>query len=655
MRARAIERPLALRAPVALALLVLAFAAVRLALALAIPTPFIFIDELFHSELAKSVAAGSGLVVRGRGLFVSVFYPVLLAPAWLFRSPGTAYHLAKAINVAVMTLAVVPVYLWGRRFLSPRGALVAAGLTLCIPSFAFTGALMLENAFFPAFLLALFACALCVEEPTPARQGLALAAIALASLTRVQGLLLLPVLATALLAARAPLRRLWPSGAVVLVGAVVAAALIGDLGVYHGARTAHYTPGGVAVWTLWNLGELILSVGVVPACALVALREGRSPAERAFLAVAWSGIVWLVLLGGVASAWVPHGIKERYMFHAAPLFFLATSLWLERGAPRPRWALVPAALAAILPLGHLFAQPSLIGHAFALLPFWRVAHASGGTATAQALLEAGVVAAALVFLRPRLAVPALALFLLVSSGLVSSTLRNQSLGAREVAAGTATSWIDHAIGSHAYAEYLNATEYEPETVAGQWWQQWAPVWEAEFWNRALRGVLTLGAREPAPIWQDEARLDWGSGRIVGGPQLEYVLVHPRFTPIGRLLAGRGPLALFRVSAPLQLASTEEGVFGDGWMRADSAYSSWVSKRRLLVVLSAPRRVRVRVLVGTLAPSAGGGAHIARQTAALPVTVRGRSAVPVAPPAPPFRVEVHSEAPRGERLLRVSFG
>jgi hypothetical protein len=38
-----------------------------------------------------------------------------------------------------------------------------------------------------------------------------------------------------------------------------------------------------------------------------------------------------------------------------------------------------------------------------------------------------------------------------------------------------------------------------------------------------------------------------------------------------------------------------------------------------------------------------------------VTVRGRSAVPVAPPAPPFRVGVHSEAPRRKRLRRVSFG
>jgi hypothetical protein len=77
-------------------------------------------------------------------------------------------------------------------------SLALAGLAVAaaalIPSLLFSGELMLENLFFPLFLMACLAIAPALEEPTLARQGFAVGAIALATATRVQGLLLFAVL-----------------------------------------------------------------------------------------------------------------------------------------------------------------------------------------------------------------------------------------------------------------------------------------------------------------------------------------------------------------------------------------------------------------------------------------------------------------------------
>ena len=87
--------------------------------------PFIMVDELIYSELARSLAAGDGLEVRGEPYLVSLIYPLLLAPVYaLFDSLPDAYAAVKVVNAVVMSLAAVPAYLLARRVL-PAGALAA--------------------------------------------------------------------------------------------------------------------------------------------------------------------------------------------------------------------------------------------------------------------------------------------------------------------------------------------------------------------------------------------------------------------------------------------------------------------------------------------------------------------------------------------------
>ena len=160
--------------------------------------------------MAKSFATCGHFLVRDApSEIVSVVYPGLISPAWWLHPMSTTYGLAKAINVVLMTAAAVPALPLG----SPIGvavwALLAVALSLLMPSFVYTGMLMTENAFLPAFVLAAFAFALALERPTLLRQLLAFAAILLAVASVYQGLVLLLVLPTAIVlkvAARATSR-----------------------------------------------------------------------------------------------------------------------------------------------------------------------------------------------------------------------------------------------------------------------------------------------------------------------------------------------------------------------------------------------------------------------------------------------------------------
>ena len=65
-----------------------------------------------------------------------------------------------------MSLTAVPVYLWGRSLVGSRGALVAAALTLALPGLVYSGLVMTEVLFYPVLVLAAWAAARAIQEPT---------------------------------------------------------------------------------------------------------------------------------------------------------------------------------------------------------------------------------------------------------------------------------------------------------------------------------------------------------------------------------------------------------------------------------------------------------------------------------------------------------
>jgi hypothetical protein len=565
----------AVAAGLALLLGIRAWAAGRIA------TPWILVDELIYADLARSLADEGRLAVRGEALATSVVYPALIAPAWLADNMDATYRLAKWINVLAMSAVAVPVFLWARRLAGTRAGLVAAGLTLLLPAFVYTGSLLTENLFLPLFVGFAYALARALESPSPRAWLAALAIVVLAVATRLQGLVLLPVVVTAavlfaLLDSRArdrPLvRTLRPlAGWVALPAAALLVVAVSrsvpglSLDPYEGLfEPAGYAVTELARWSAANAGAVALAGGVLPAIAfgILAARAFRAPAlasraERAFVAVAVSSAAWLIGLAGVASNWNPVGIRERYALHVVPLLLVALVVWVARGAPRPRLATalaaaLPVGLIASMPLRTIFGSGSFLGDSFSLIVFWRLARVLPGEVdTARALLVAGAVGAALLFaLVPRRAagavLPALvAAFLAGSSAAVFATARSQSRGVA-LASGQADrpAWIDAAVGDRRVV-FLNTIQAEAA--------EWVPVWQAEFWNRSFAGVVDLGATEPSPLPQREAQL--GPGGRVLGLDARYVLVRSGVAVAGELLAESGGLRLYRADLPLRLVGS----------------------------------------------------------------------------------------------------
>ncbi len=638
---------------------ILVTAAIRGWLASRIAMPWLFSDELVHSELAKNLAAGHLFEIRGKHVNITYAYPLVLAPAWLLSTMGATYAVAKAINVVLVYAAAVPVYLWGRRFVTPIGAAVAGVLTLLLPELALTGALMQENLAFPAFLLAVLALGLVLEEPTGGRQALLLGAIVLAAAARFELLVLVPIVPTAALLARAPLRRLAPT-LIATVGAVLAMlvveavhpSLVRDALQTFPETSAGYTVGGVLAWLVRTFAALGLATGVVPLVALVMVTAAgtRRPAERAFLAVTWACLGWFLVLGGLSGSWQPYGLKERYVFYLQPLLLLALVLWAERGAVRRRGATLAAIAAlalavAFLPLDSLLTAGSLPGDALGLELFRRIGNVVGFGGGLRALLVVAVVVVGLLALtRSRWVLVGLcAVFLAVSVGFAARLADNQARAVALTAQLPADrSWVDAAVGKDANVVLVNAANFMPETARGDYFSVYAPWWETQFWNRSARGVVSLGLPEPLPLPQAAGSLNWAVGDIGGVPPGAYALSDPRFVVHGRALGDGGTLLLSAPPQPVSLDSATEGVFRDGESSAYAAYDRWAPGARQVRITVDPTPVTLQIRVGKLAPNVS-SPTMGRVTLSRDVT--GSTTVQV-PPAP-FRIEVrYGSGPRG---------
>ena len=667
--------PIRLRDAIALAA-VIGFAwVIRVLIGTHVPAPSVYIDELVHAELARNLLDGKWFMVRGAHVSVSFVYPILIAPAWLLHSSEHAYAVAKAIGAFVMVSSAVPVYLWSRRMMTHRFALVAVALTLLVPAFSLTSALMLETTFLPIFVLALFAFAVTLEHPSIRNQSLTLVAVVGASLTRFEGLILVPIILTGIAVYWAGTRcRLRPFAPIVLtIGCVATAYLVWRLsvgrtiipssGVYEGFIQAHYTVTSVVSWFHANAAALVFATALIPcfALALVSLevlrRRERDPAVCAYVAVTIAATAWLLAFASFSANWEPLGLKERYTFYVEPVVLMALPLWLCRGAFRGRLgssliALGLTALVVTLPLERILAAPALIqSYSFLGLSSWANARGTVGTLTLVSVCAAAMAAAAVIAPRSVLVwvLPvAVATALAVNSWYAVASLVERGRGTDELSGLQSNrQFIDDeaSIGAHVY--YLNTTTYQVESSRGHFWETWAPVWAAEFWNRSLRGTLNFGLGEASPLEQGTAALDWASGRIAAntpGPwEDSLALTDPRFHLVGTELRREGPFILTRFRQPLRLRSAVEGVDASGYMFSGSAYDVYAGRsRRARVTLQSRYPLDVTFQSGPLRVEGStpmlGSTFYAKQVHVVGGPSRSFW-IPV--PAPPYRVEVHS--------------
>jgi len=545
--------------------------------------PFIMVDELIYSDLARSLAAGHGLEVRGEPYLVSLIYPLLLAPVYaVFDSLPDAYAAVKVVNAIVMSLAAVPAYLLARRVLPTGLSLFAALFAVAVPSMVYTGTVMTENAFYPAFLLVAWALVRMLERPTRAAQLLTLALAAGTVLIRVQAVALLLAVLTAPLLLRRGLRPytllygLAVGGGALLVLAQLArgGSLSSLLGAYAVVGETGYDVGQVLRFLLWHVAELDLYLGIFPlvAFALLLVRvRTLDPPLQALLAATGALSVWVLLVVSTfASHFASNRIQERNLFFLAPLFLVALLAWIDRGAPRPRAVAMVAAVAlgalpAVIPYDR-FIETGAKSDTLMLLPLWELQDRVGLPRVDEIVLVVGLLAAAAFLLLPRrfaLAVPlAVLLYFAVAFPAIQlarpNGLEQASIGALfQGIRAPHRDWIDRAVPDGAEVAMVWTGRPDRFTINLN-----------EFFSRSVGPIYVTDLGVPGSLPETRVEVDATTGRFEPPVRARYVVVDGSIAPNGKVLArdeGWG-LALWKLDGGELISTTSvHGLYpNDTW-------------------------------------------------------------------------------------------
>ena len=467
------------RPAVALGLVVVGTVALYALLSLAVHGPRVHPDEERYLIAASSLVEGEGLKLRGEDYG---FGPLLaLVLAGILRAAGSvdaAYDWFKAANALFFALVAVPVYLLARRVVSAWWALLAAALSIAIPSSISVATVMTESLSYLATAWALYAIAMALERPTVLRQLGVLAATAVAFLTRPQfGILYVTwVGALALLwwiapwtrpRTRAELLGFWPTVLPPVLALVAFAAKLASgasasdsLGAYWELWRG-YDLLQVGKWFVYHLGDFAVYLAIVPlAVAPIVLwelgRAGRAGSRRAaafvalFVAANVSGL--LVVAAFTSTPWGYDRLHDRYGFYLLPLWLIGLVVWLAAGLPRPLVATAIGVVAAlivsfVLPFHQLANEAGIDTVPGALWVRIEAELAGPGPASGRLALALFVVGllAATVLLPRRLALVALPAAVAITFAVTSYFAWQRLISAPEdlvFAGGLERAWID---------------------------------------------------------------------------------------------------------------------------------------------------------------------------------------------------------------------
>jgi hypothetical protein len=573
---------------VALGLVVVGTFLLYALLATGVDGPRVHPDEELYGLAAAALAGGHGLTVRGESYGFGPLLPLVLAA--IVRVAGNvdaAYAWFKAANALFFALTAVPLYLLARRLVSAWWAVLAAALSVVIPSSISVGTVMTESISYLAAGWALYGIALALERPTILRQVALLAAIAVAYLARAQFGILFATWVGALLvlwvitpAARPRRRsewvRLWPTALPIVLGALVVSARIASgqsasdqLGGYS-VLWRGYDPAEVGKWVVYHLGDFAVYLAIVPVAVapivLVALtRAGRAGSRREasfvalFVAANVSGL--LVVAAFTSTPWGFDRLHDRYGFYLLPLWLIVFVVWLASGLPRPLLAtalgaVCALALVVVLPFDQLANEAGIDTVPGAL---WdRVAAELAGPGPASGRLAVlvfvlGLLAATL-FLPERVARVALPAAVAVCFAAMSYFAWQRLIGAPEdlvFAGGFERAWIDARIPADA-----SVTKLYIDTSCGSALERHA-LYLTEFFNANVDHAAFIGDTVPDGLPSDRVDVaPSGALQLTSGTPLvaEYVFTQPGIALAGQRIAEgtAAGLVLWRVDGPVRV-------------------------------------------------------------------------------------------------------
>ncbi len=541
------------------------------------PAPRYFPDEYIYAAIARALGSGGAPSVRGEPAhFPALLEPLLAAPFHAFCSPEWAYRLTQFENALFMSLAAVPVYLLARRLaLSTRYALACALFTVAIPDLVFASYTLADPVAFPLALAAVYAGVVAIDRPSRRAQLAFLGFALLATLARVQYVVLpAAFLLAALLVDR---RRVVRTQRLVL--ALCALPMLGALAVgpshvlgYYSRVADLHVGGQLAHWAAVDLFLLVLASGaiLVPG-ALVALARPRGRTESAFAALAAAFAGGLLFEAALYASNGSARFQERYVFALLPLVPVAFGLYAKHGRPgRLPVTLLSVALFAAVARWPLSAWSSGLGRTDS--PFLGAIsrlESVVGTANASLVvaLLATVAAAGAVLVARRGGAPyavgaAIALMLISSFGATAGDaatarqVRNAYLPADK-------SWVD-------------STGLRDVTLVQTAGAPPARAVEQLYWNRSITHERLLGAAVATDVYAAPGIAVGRDGSLngVSGPVLFQGYAATERFQNASVVATAGTFTLWSADGTPRLALLEEGRYADGWLARSGRLRVW---------------------------------------------------------------------------------
>jgi len=607
-------------------------------------TPWNFTDEVERAQLSRAIATTGHAARRGVAASPESFYSYLIAPAWWIHDTGESYGLIKAIGVAVMTASIFPAYALARMLTSRRPALLAATAVAAIPALLYSSLLALEPlAYFWAVL-----CFWLIVKALTTRGRWWIAASIVASLAAPAMRSELEVIPASYLAAvglfwfTGERGRRWRHGwsvrdwagfALLIAGVLV----IGNAYASHGSRelltSTQLYRDRLLPYSLWAAGAVMIGIGVLPLVAgLAALFPGRwsnrPTAERAFMALSIPALLSFAYYTAVKAVFLSTvltvGVAERNLMYVAPILLIATALFFERRQTHPLALAGAAALAVYLiqttPYHmevHFYGDApglSILQSANRVLAF--TPHDAKLALFAVLALSCAVAIAAVVArgrtVRNAIAVAGVFVLAWCLTGEITGARASHEAGSQLLENFPSPyDWIDR------------ATHGAPTVFIGQRLSNGPEgIWLLEFWNRSIQGVYSTDGTTIGPGPSGYAGLVSTNGALDIDPKFKYAVTTEGVNLVGHVVevkqhyvgGAASPWTLYRLTRPVRLLNSVEGVFPDGWFGktrsyskepATSAYTQFATpgnRRGYLVVnvsragggKTVPSHVRVRV-------------------------------------------------------------
>ncbi len=535
-----------------------------------VDVPRVHPDEVRYAIAGSSLVEGEGLSLRGGDYGFGPLYALVLAGILLLTSGlAAAYDLFKAANALFFALTAVPVYLLARRLVSEWWAVLAAALSVAIPSSISVATVMTESLAFFTAAWALYAIMLALESPTTARQLALLAAVGAAFATRPQfgALYVTWLLGLALVWWIVPARRprtrtdvvrLWPSAVpLVLAVGVLASRLVSgssprdSFGAYWELWRG-YDPLQVAKWLAYHLADFEIYLAVVPLAvtpivlaALIRRARAGSDASAAFAALFLSAnaLGLLVVAAFNSTPYAYDRLHDRYAFYLIPLWLIVLVAWLADGLPRPLVAtasgvVLALALPAILPFGQLANEAGIDTVPGALWVWIESQTAGPGAISGRLVLAVFVVGLLLAgLLLPRrlsLAAPAAVLAVFAATAIFAWDRMIDAPENAVLEGGFEPAWIDALLPNDARVTklYLESEACPSSSITRH------ALFATEFFNVTVDRAAYIGDSIPDGIPLD--RLEVEGGRLVfedGAPFVaDFVYTQPGIELVGRELA-----------------------------------------------------------------------------------------------------------------------